>query len=145
MTSKDAAMKIADDFGLSDLISYDILRTWKTREPGGLPSFSEGLGQDKKVHVHCNVCNTGNVAGAEVVQCYYETLYASVVRPKKELVRFRKVFLEPGEKKDVDFFIDQEEFSYYGKNMETVSSGMKLRISIGNSSDHLVSENIIIQ
>ena len=52
-------------------------------------------------------------------------------------------FLDPGEKKDVDFFIDQEEFSYYGKNMETVSSGMKLRISIGNSSDHLVSENII--
>ena len=101
------------------------------------------IGQDKKVHIHCNVCNTGSVAGAEVVQCYYETLYASVVRPKKELVRFRKVFLEPGEKKDVDFFIDQEEFSYYGKNMETVSSGMKLRISIGNSSDHLVSENII--
>ena len=101
------------------------------------------IGQDKKVHIHCNVCNTGNVVGAEVVQCYYETLYASVVRPKKELVRFRKVFLEPGEKKDVDFFIDQEEFSYYGKNMETVSSGMKLRISIGNSSDHLVSENII--
>ena len=100
-------------------------------------------GQDKKVHIHCNVCNTGNVAGTEVVQCYYETLYASVVRPKKELVRFRKVFLEPGEKKDVDFLIDQEEFSYYGKNMETVSSGMKLRISIGNSSDHLVSENII--
>jgi hypothetical protein len=28
---------------LSDLISYDILRTWETREPGGLPSFSEGL------------------------------------------------------------------------------------------------------
>ena len=101
------------------------------------------IGQDKKVHIHCNVCNTGNVAGAEVVQCYYETLYASVVPPKKELIRFRKVFLEPGEKKDVDFFIDQEEFSYYGKNMETVSSGMKLRISIGNSSDHLVSENII--
>ena len=101
------------------------------------------IGQDKKVHIHCNVCNTGSVVGAEVVQCYYETLYASVVRPKKELVRFQKVFLDPGEKKDVDFFIDQEEFSYYGKNMETVSSGMKLRISIGNSSDHLVSENII--
>ena len=74
------------------------------------------IGQDKKVHVHCNVCNTGNVAGAEVVQCYYETLYASVVRPKKELIRFRKVFLEPGEKKDVDFFIDQEEFILWQKH-----------------------------
>ena len=99
--------------------------------------------QDKRVYVHCKVSNTGNIAGAEVVQCYYETLHASVVRPMKELVRFQKVFLDPGEKKDVDFFIDQEEFSYYGKNMEIVSSGMKLRISVGNSSDHLVSENII--
>ena len=71
--------------------------------------------QDKRVHVHCKVSNTGNIAGAEVVQCYYETLHASVVRPMKELVRFQKVFLDPGEKKDVDFFIDQEEFSYYGK------------------------------
>lgn len=68
------------------------------------------------------MCNTGNVAGAEVVQCYYETLYASVVRPKKELVRFQKVFLEPGEKKDVDFFIDQEEFSYYGKTWKPLAA-----------------------
>ena len=94
------------------------------------------MGQDKRVHVHCNVSNTGNVAGAEVVQCYYETLHASVVRPKKELVRFQKVFLDPGEKKNVDFYIDPKEFSYYNKNMEIVSSGMKLRISVGNSSDH---------
>ena len=94
------------------------------------------MGQDKRVHVHCNVSNTGNVAGAEVVQCYYETLHASVVRPKKELVRFQKVFLDPGEKKNVDFYIDTKEFSYYDKNMKIVSCGMKLRISVGNSSDH---------
>ena len=92
--------------------------------------------QDKRVHVHCKVSNTGNVAGAEVVQCYYETLHASVVRPKKELVRFQKVFLDPGERKNVDFYIDPKEFSYYDKNMEIVSSGMQLRISAGNSSDH---------
>ena len=94
------------------------------------------MGQDKRVHVHCNVSNTGNVAGAEVVQCYYETLHASVVRPKKELVRFQKVFLETGEKKNVDFYFDPKEFSYYDKNMKIVSCGMKLRISVGNSSDH---------
>mgnify|MGYP002625218686 FL=1 len=94
------------------------------------------MGQDKRVHVHCKVSNTGNVAGAEVVQCYYETLHASVVRPQKELVRFQKVFLDPGEKKNVDFYIDLKEFSYYDKNMKIVSCGMQLRISVGNSSDH---------
>ena len=41
-----------------------------------------------------------------------------------------------GEAKSVDFSIDSEEFSYYDKNMEIVSSGMQLRISVGNSSDH---------
>ena len=65
------------------------------------------------MHVHCNVSNTGKVAGAEVVQCYYETLQTSVVRPKKELVRFQKVFLDPGEAKSVDFSIDSEEFSIF--------------------------------
>lgn len=49
---------------------------------------------------------------------------------------FQKVFLDPGEKKNVDFYIDPKEFSYYDKNMEVVSTGMKLRISVGNSSDH---------
>ena len=93
-------------------------------------------GPDKRVHVHCNVSNTGKVAGAEVVQCYYETLCSSVVRPRKERVRFQRVFLELGEKKTVDFSIDREEFSYYDENMEIVCSQMKLRISIGNSSDH---------
>ena len=72
------------------------------------------------MHVHCKVSNTGNVAGAEVVQCYYETLHASVVRPKKELVRFQKVFLDPGEKKNVDFYIDPKEFSYYECSFESV-------------------------
>ena len=48
----------------------------------------------------------------------------------------QKVFLETGEKKNVDFYIDPKEFSYYDKNMKIVSCGMKLRISVGNSSDH---------
>ena len=100
-------------------------------------------GPDKRVHVHCKVSNTGKVAGAEVVQCYYETLCSSVVRPRKELVRFQRVFLEPGEKKTVDFSIDREEFSYYDENMEIVCSQMKLRISIGNSSDHEWGNSVI--
>ena len=55
------------------------------------------------MHVHCKVSNTGNIAGAEVVQCYYETLHASVVRPKKELVRFQKGFPGAGGKEGCRF------------------------------------------
>ena len=54
-----------------------------------------------------------------------------------------QVFLEPGEKKTVDFSIDQKEFSYYDENMEIVCSQMKLRISIGNSSDHEWGNSVI--
>ncbi|MEO7599847.1 MAG: glycoside hydrolase family 3 N-terminal domain-containing protein, partial [Opitutus sp.] len=46
------------------------------------------------------VSNSGAVAGAEVVQVYFRDKVASVVRPEKLLVRFGKVFLQPGEQQE---------------------------------------------
>ena len=58
-------------------------------------------------------------------------------------LKINKNVLIDGEKKTVDFSIDREEFSYYDENMEIVCSQMKLRISIGNSSDHEWGNSVI--
>ncbi|SMR61167.1 unnamed protein product [Zymoseptoria tritici ST99CH_1E4] len=55
-----------------------------------LPDFDEVL-------VSIDVSNTGNLAGAEVVQVYVAPKSPSIVRPVKELKGFVKVFLEAGE------------------------------------------------
>lgn len=99
--------------------------------------------ENENVKVSCNVCNTGAIPGAEVVQCYAETICAPVVRPAKELMRFQKVFLEPGEKTRVDFTIGYGEFSFYGERMEVIRKGFEVRIIIGNSSSNEAGDCVI--
>lgn len=97
-------------------------------------AWREGERQDGNVSVCCRVKNTGQKAGAEVVQCYVRTLCARIVRPAKELIRFEKVFLEPGGETEVRFSISPEEFMYYDENMQLTNQNTPFEILVGNSS-----------
>ena len=57
--------------------------------------------------------NTGEVAGAEVLQLYIADTEASVERPSKELKGFEKVYLKPGESRVVKFTIGPEALSFF--------------------------------
>ncbi|KXJ87223.1 beta-glucosidase [Microdochium bolleyi] len=57
---------------------------------------------DEKVSVSLTVKNTGSVAGASVAQVYISQQKPLIKRPPKELKRFKKVFLQPGESQQVD-------------------------------------------
>ncbi len=60
-----------------------------------------------------DVTNTGQRAGAEVVQLYISDLKSSLPRPVKELKAFKKVFLQPGETQTVCLTIDRQALSFY--------------------------------
>ena len=57
--------------------------------------------------------NTGNAAGAEVAQIYISCKNSKIYRPKKELKGFSKVFLQPGESKEVTVALDDKAFRYF--------------------------------
>lgn len=61
----------------------------------------------------CTVTNTGNRAGAEVVQLYVSGPRDAVFRPKQELKGFRKVYLEPGQSQAVEIPFDSRSFRYW--------------------------------
>ncbi len=63
--------------------------------------------------VQLTVKNTGEVAGAEVVQLYIADREASVERPAKELKGFEKVYLQPSESRKVSFMIGREDLSFF--------------------------------
>lgn len=65
------------------------------------------------VTVSVDVTNTGDRAGAEVVQFYVKDPVSSRRRPEKELKAFRKVFLQPGETRTVSAGLNGRAFSYY--------------------------------
>ena len=81
------------------------------------------------------VTNTGKRAGKTVVQLYVGDCESSVFRPVRELKDFEKIFLEPGESKDVSFTLDKRSFAYWNTKIHDwhVESG-EFRIEIGHSS-----------
>jgi len=68
---------------------------------------------DLAAEVSVRVANTGDVAGAHVVQVYLRDVAASVARPVRELAGFAKVTLEPGGSERVVIHLDQRAFSYW--------------------------------
>ena len=63
--------------------------------------------------VSARIKNTGEVAGAEVVQLYIRDTEASVARPSKELKGFEKVYLKPGESRSLQFTLTRDDLSFF--------------------------------
>lgn len=66
-----------------------------------------------------SVTNTGQVAGEEIVQVYVCPSKSDVFRPIRELKGFAKVFLQPGETKQVEIQFDTHTFAYYDTAMKS--------------------------
>lgn len=71
------------------------------------------MGSDDTITFTVPVTNTGKVAGAEVVQLYISDKNCPVLRPEKELKGFAKVFLQPGETRQVTFTVGKDALSYF--------------------------------
>ncbi len=68
--------------------------------------------------VTVNLKNTGKYAGEEVVQLYIQDPVASISRPVKELKKFSKIILQPGESKDVSFNVTTDDLKFYNSDLK---------------------------
>lgn len=91
----------------------------------GKPQLSAGELSSKDVlTVTFDLENTGKYEGTEIAQLYVQDKVASVTRPVKELKRFARVTLKPGEKKTVSFELPISELAFWNLNMvKTVEPG----------------------
>jgi beta-glucosidase len=82
------------------------------------------------------VKNTGSRPGKTVVQLYAgRTQPGSVIRPVRELKGFDKVFLNPGESRDVTFTLDKRSFAYWNEKIHDWHAGTGwYSVEIGHSS-----------
>jgi beta-glucosidase len=71
------------------------------------------LRDDDGVTVGIDVTNTGERAGAEVVQVYVAPPTSGVARPDRELKGFTKVHLQPHETKRISIALHTRAFAYY--------------------------------
>lgn len=93
-----------------------------------------------------NVKNKGSKAGSEVVQLYVKDLLASVSRPVIELKGFKKVYLRPGESKQVTIEVPVKGLQFLDEKMNWIVEKGTYRIFVGNSSKNLpLKQNIEVE
>ncbi|CAM3177928.1 glycoside hydrolase family 3 N-terminal domain-containing protein [Sporolactobacillus spathodeae] len=63
--------------------------------------------------VSCDIQNTGNYEGAEIVQIYISNPVSTVYKPAKELRGFQKVYLSKGESKRINIRMPIRDVAYY--------------------------------
>ena len=110
-------------------------------------SLSKAVADKKEITAADNITftvsvkNTGAVAGAEVVQLYVSDKKASVERPLKELKAFQKVFLQPGESRDVKLIIGRDALSFYDEATSSWKAEPgEFEALIGTASDQISSK-----
>lgn len=79
------------------------------------------------------VTNTGEMIGEETVQLYIQDVVAKRVRPVRELKAFKKVALEKGGSKKVDFTLPISDLGDYDNNMKYIVEDGKFKIYVGGS------------
>jgi len=83
------------------------------------------------IEVAVDVENTGGRAGDEVVQVYLRDVEASVRVPRRQLVGFRRVHLQPGEKQRVAFTVEPRQMALVEESGARVIEPGVFELSIG--------------
>jgi len=117
--------KVKPQFAFGHGLSYTSFEYGKPQ----LSQSADGLA------VTLTIRNSGSKAGAEVVQLYIKDEKSTVKRPEKELKGFKKIFLEPGESKELSILLDKYAFAYFNeKDMNWISEPGDYTLLIGSSS-----------
>ncbi len=85
------------------------------------------------IKVACDITNTGEMAGDEVVQLYINDVISSTTTYEKNLRGFERIHLKPGQTKTITFTIVPDDLILINANGEKVVEPGEFKIMIGAS------------
>jgi len=94
--------------------------------------------------ISVEITNIGDRRGEEIVQLYIRDKVASIVRPVKELKGYKKIELEAGESKNLEFNLTKKNLGFYDNNGEYQLESGEFVIYVGGNSADCLSQEVII-
>ena len=105
---------------------------------GGLSASQAQATAGDVVRFSVEVTNSGDVAGAEVIQLYVAYPGSAVERSDREVKGFAKVALEPGETRTVEIAVPVNSLAYYDVATSAWAlEGLEYEVHVGTSSRDL--------
>jgi beta-glucosidase len=95
------------------------------------------ISPDGQTRVSFEVTNTGDRSGDEVAQLYVRDEVASVARPVRELKGFKRVTLQPGERRSITFILYADQLAFHDGGVRLVVEPGAFEIMVGGSSEDI--------
>lgn len=108
------------DAGFTPLFPFGYGLTYSTFEYSNIKLSNSELKQEDVLTVTFDLENTGCREATEIPQLYVRDKVGSVTRPVKELKRFCRVNLKPGEKRNISFDLPVSELAFWNIDMKQV-------------------------
>ena len=109
--------------------------SYSTFEYSDITISKESYKEDETITVSFNLKNTGNVVGTEVAQLYVRDLVGSITRPVRELKRFDRITLNPGETKKIQFNLPIKELAFWNIDMKKIVEPGQFKLWVGGDSN----------
>ncbi len=116
------------------VIIYSYGLSYTTFEYGKPVLEKDEFGRDDVLRVSFDLKNTGEREGTEVAQLYVQDKVGSVVRPVRELKRFERVTLAPGESRLITLELPVAELAFWNIDMEYVVEPGDFRLWVAGDS-----------
>lgn len=118
--------------------------SYSTFKYANLRITPDTIGPRGTAKVSVDVTNTGGRRGDEVVQLYIRDEVSSVTRPIKELRGFRRISLDAGQTKTVEFALGFDELNFLNRDMHRVVEPGTFKIMVGGNSEELTETTLTV-
>lgn len=101
------------------------------------------ISSEGKAQVNVAIENTGKLRGTETVQLYLRERFTPVATPVKQLRGFKRVALDPGEKRTVTFSLNPEDLQLLNQDMRWVVVPGTFDVMVGRSSADIAAKAVL--
>lgn len=122
------------DYGFEPLFEFGFGLSYTEFNYKNIKLSKDVISMNDSLVVKATVKNTGNFPSDDIAQLYIRDLVGSIVRPVKELKRFQRIRLNPGEEKNIEFVLYPKDLEFHNGQKWIIEPG-DFVVWVGNSSN----------